>query len=238
MEKEEKKNKKFIHLIIGACFLLAFLIFTILVKYIDVSAIGPNSSSVGFATINEFVHNLFGVHMTVYNITDWMGVIPIAIGLCFAVIGVIQWIKRKHFLQVDPFIFGLGILYIVTFGIYMLFNYLVINYRPVLINNVLEPSYPSSTTMLAIVFLISFLFEIKYLINNKKIRIAIIVSSLLTMAFMVIGRLVSGVHWFTDIFASILISVALIEFYLFLSLFLKEKLTKRDDSIDTKTHLE
>ena len=44
------------------------IIYTLLVKYIDVQEIGPNDSLVGFATINNFMFNLTGVNMLWYDI--------------------------------------------------------------------------------------------------------------------------------------------------------------------------
>ena len=137
----KKKNQK--NLGIAICMLIAFVMWTVAIRFVDVQAIGPQESSVGFATINQFVHNLTGLHMSLYTITDWLGLVPLMFVMGFGTLGLIQWIKRKHLLKVDYSILVLGGFYIVVMAAYVLFEVLVINYRPVLINGILEASYPS-----------------------------------------------------------------------------------------------
>ena len=142
------QKRKIISVSVAIVFTLAFVCWTALISFIDVQAIGPQNSKVGFATVNEFFHRLTGVNMSLYIITDWLGLVPIAFAFGFAILGLVQWIKRKSLRKVDYSLFVLGGFYIVVFLIYLLFEFVVINYRPVLINNYLEASYPSSTTML------------------------------------------------------------------------------------------
>ena len=142
----EKKNRRLFF--VGVDLLAAFVLWTVLVCFIDVGIIGPRESSVGFATLNGYVHDLTGVNMCLYVITDWFGLVPIGVVFGFAVLGLAQWIKRKSLLKVDPSILMLGGFYIVVMAVYVLFEMLTLNYRPVLINGILEASYPSSTTML------------------------------------------------------------------------------------------
>ena len=134
--------------IASICLLTAFMLWTTAICFVDVRAIGPQGSSVGFACINSFVHNLTGVHFGLYNITDWFGLVPIFVCMGFGVFGFVQWIKRKSICKVDYDILVLGGFYIVTIVAYLCFESVVINYRPVLINGYLEVSYPSSTTLL------------------------------------------------------------------------------------------
>ena len=65
MKKQSKRD-----LLLAICMLVTFLLWTVAIRFIDVQAIGPRESTVGFATINRFVHNLIGVHMSMYTITD------------------------------------------------------------------------------------------------------------------------------------------------------------------------
>lgn len=189
-----------------ACTLLAsFALWTLLISTVDVQTIGPRDSAVGFATVNGFIHRLFGVHMTLYVITDWLGFVPVAVGFGFAVWGLVQWIKRKNILKVDRSILVLGGFYIVTLVAYLLFEEVVINYRPVLIGGYLEASYPSSTTLLVLCVM-----PTAAIFSKNKIIKGIIYGF---MAFMVIGRLASGVHWFTDIMGGILLSAGLVYLY-------------------------
>ncbi|MBR2403687.1 MAG: phosphatase PAP2 family protein [Lachnospiraceae bacterium] len=193
--------------------LSAFLLWTAAIQFIDVGAIGPQESTVGFATINRFVHNLTGVHMSLYTITDWLGLVPLMFVMGFGILGLVQWIKRKHLLKVDYNILVLGGFYIVVMAVYVIFEMVVVNYRPVLINGYLEASYPSSTTMLVMCVMPTAIMQFNVRIKNdvfKRCVTSVIISFII---FMVIGRLVSGVHWFTDIVGGALLSAGLVLLY-------------------------
>lgn len=204
----KKKNQK--NFCIAICMLIAFVMWTVAIRFVDVQAIGPQESSVGFATINQFVHNLTGVHMSLYTITDWLGLVPLMFVMGFGTLGLIQWIKRKHLLKVDYSILVLGGFYIVVMVAYVLFEVLVINYRPVLINGILEASYPSSTTMLVMCVMPTAIMQFDTRIKNDVLKRCVTYPITAFIIFMVIGRLVSGVHWFTDIIGGALFSTGLV----------------------------
>ena len=206
-----KRNKTI--LLTSIALFIAFALWTALICIVDVSPIGPNNSMVGFATLNNAVHSLTGVNMTLYVITDWLGFVPIITAFCFAVLGLIQLIKRKSILRVDRSIIALGIFYVAVITTYILFEYVVINYRPVLINGYLEASYPSSTTMLTLTVMITAIMQLQDRIKNKVLKNAITLIIALFTAFMVIGRILSGVHWITDIIGGAIISYALVLIY-------------------------
>ena len=208
----DKKNTKK-YFIFGAISFVLFAILTLLVKTVDVKPIGPNSSEIGLSGINTYFRDLIGVNMTLYNITDWAGVVAIFVALGFAILGLVQWIKRKSILKVDGSILLLGVFYILVFGAYVFFEFQVINRRPVLINGILEASYPSSTTMLAMCVLPTAMMQFHRLIKNAKARNTTNFLCGMFTAFMVIGRLVCGVHWFTDILGGLIFSVAIILLY-------------------------
>ncbi len=193
--------------------LIAFVMWTVAIRFIDVQAIGPQESSVGFATINQFVHNLTCVHMSLYTITDWLGLVPLMFVMGFGTLGLIQWIKRKHLLKVDYSILVLGGFYIVVMAAFVLFEVLVINYRPVLIDGILEASYPSSTTMLVMCVMPTAIMQFDTRIKNDVLKRCVTYAITAFIVFMVIGRLVSGVHWFTDIIGGALLSTGLVLMY-------------------------
>ena len=195
------------------CLLAAFMLWTAAICLLDVRAIGPQGSSVGFAGINGFVHNLTGVHWGLYYITDWLGLVPIFVCMGFSILGLIQWIKRKSICKVDYDILVLGGFYIVTIAVYLLFESVVINYRPVLINGYLGASYPSSTTMLVMCVMPTAIMQLGSRIKSKALRNIVAVSIITFITFMVIGRLFSGVHWFTDIVGGTLLSTGLVMMY-------------------------
>ena len=207
----KKKNKK--TLVLGASLLSAFVLWTVLVRFVDVQMIGPEESSVGFATLNGYVHNLIGVNMSLYTITDWLGLVPIGVAFGFAVLGLVQWIKRKSLLKVDRSILTLGGFYIIVMAVYLLFEMVVINYRPVLINGYLEASYPSSTTMLVMCVMPTAIIQFRTRIKNDLLRRCVMFTITVFIAFMVIGRLVSGVHWITDIIGGALVSTGIVLMY-------------------------
>lgn len=211
-----KKSTKISLIVSGASF-LAFVAWTVLVKFIDVRAIGPEGSSVGLATLNNAIRNLIGNNMSLYTITDWLSLIPFGFMLFFAVLGLVQWIKRKSFAKVDFSILVLGGFYVLLMSIYLLFEYLVINYRPVLIDGVLEASYPSSTTMLVLCVMTTTAIQLYDRIKCRVIRVTVISIISEFSAFMVIGRVISGVHWFSDIIGGTLISIALVTLYFAMS---------------------
>lgn len=207
------KRKAISQFVFGGILLVLFVLFTWSLTFMDVQPIGPKGSSVAYASINTVVHNLFGVNMTLYSITDWAGVVAIFVAIGFAILGMAQWIKRKHICKVDRSILALGVFYILVFGTYVFFELHVINRRPVLINGILEASYPSSTTMLAMCVLPTAMMQFHQLIRNQRVRKTVNFLCGLFTAFMVIGRLISGVHWFTDIFGGLLFSIAMVMLY-------------------------
>ena len=218
----EKKNKK--TLVWGAGLLAIFVLWTVLVCLVDVQAVGPEGSSVGFATLNSFVHDLTGVNFSLYIITDWLGLVPFGVAFGFAILGLVQWIKRKSFFKVDRSILALGGFYTVVMSVYVLFEMVVINYRPTLIDGYLEVSYPSSTTMLVMCVMPTAMMQLRARIKNDVLRRCVMVTIAVFTAFMVIGRIVSGVHWITDIIGGAILSTGLVMlYYLVCDLEKKEK---------------
>ena len=151
--------------------------------------------------------------MPLYTITDWLGLVPFGVVIGFALLGFVQWIKRKHLLKVDCNILVLGGFYIIVMVVYVLFEMFVVNYRPVLINGYLEASYPSSTTMLVMCVMPTAILQFNARIKNDVLKRCI--SSAITsfIVFMIIGRIISGVHWFTDIVGGALLSAGLVLMY-------------------------
>jgi len=202
-------NQKTRNFFISTILILLSVIFTILVTVVDVKTIGVNGSSIGLATLNQFVFNITGVNMIWYHITDWLGLIPVFMAFIYAAYGLIQLIKRKSIFKVDKEIILLGIFYIIVIFLYIFFENFIINYRPILMNGFIEASYPSSHTLMTICICGSSIMVNKKLFNNKFAKIVNILSLIIIM-ITVIGRLISGVHWFTDIIGGIFISIALL----------------------------
>ena len=211
------------NLLFSILFLFLAILFTILVQVVDVQAIGPNGSLVGFATINQLVFDTLKTNDTLYHLTEWVGILPIFIALLYALVGFWELIKAKDLRKVDKNLLSLAVFYIVVIGVYVLFEIYEVNYRPILMDGVLEASYPSSHTMMAICICGSSLFISKRIFKTQFAK-GLNLLSILVMIFLVVGRLVSGVHWFTDILGGILISGALLMiFYTVIDSFKEEK---------------
>ena len=204
------QTKRFL---ISLGFFAAFTLWTVALGFVDVQTIGPNDTAVGFATLNGFVHNLTGVCMPIYTITDWLGLVPVGIGFAFAILGLCQWISRRHILKVDFSILMLGLFYLLMLGVYLLFESVVINYRPVLIYGYLEVSYPSSTTLLTLCVMPTTLWQLRRRIHHPLFYCVVQVVCVLFMVFMVGGRLLAGVHWLTDIVGGGLLAAGIVSLY-------------------------
>ena len=220
--------------VVSSGLLILFVLYTVAISRMDVRPIGPGGSSVGFAALNEWLHQLFGVNMLLYTITDWAGIPALLIAVGFAAFGALQLVKRKSLLRVDTSILVLGGFYLVVFLAYVFFEFYVVNYRPVLINGFLEASYPSSTTMLVLCILPTAMMQLHSRVKSKRTRVALHALCALFTAFMVVGRLLSGVHWFTDIVGGMLLSAALVMLYYSANqLFQKNSCEETDHDADT-----
>ena len=207
-----KKNGKTL-LIFGIMLVVAFSIWTLLIQIVDVQPIGQNETVIGFATFNHWFHKLTGVHMTIYTITDWLGLVPLCICMIFSGIGFIKLVKRRNFFKVDYDITFLWIYYVIVILGYLAFEMIPINYRPILIEEIMEASYPSSTTLLVLSVIPTLIYQVNRRLENAIAKKVISILAISFSAFMVIGRLVSGVHWFTDIVGSIVLSASLFSIY-------------------------
>ena len=201
----KKKN-----LIVSEILIVCSIIYTILVKLVDVKSIGPEGSSVGFSKLNSFISKLIGVNMNWYKITKYLGYLAICVILVYALIGFIELIKRKSIIKVDREIIGLGVFCFVVLCIYIFFEKCVINYRPILMEGVLDASYPSSHTMLALCFCGAAIMVNNKLYNDFKYKKIINILLLTLMFIIVVGRVISGVHWISAIIGAIIISSALL----------------------------
>ena len=193
--------------------LIAFVLWTVLLCTVDVQPIGPQGSYVGLATLNGAVHSFFEVNMLLYTVTDWFALVPLAVVCSFALLGVCQWVRRKRLRLVDRSVLVLGVFYLVVMAVFLLFEIFAINYRPVLIDGALEASYPSSTTMLVACVMPTALMQLRTHVRSRLLLRCMRVLTAAFVAFMIAARLLSGVHWLTDIIGAGLISTGLVLLY-------------------------
>ena len=229
-KKIDSKSKKMFGITAGL--FLLFIVFTLMVLVVDVQPIGPEESKVGFATINQSVFGCLSVNLLWYEITDWLGLIAVLFALGFAVLGLVQLIKRKNLWKVDYEIILLGMFYILVAVIYLFFEIAIVNYRPVMMDNSLEASYPSSHAMIVICIMATAMIEFRKLFADKKaLRTVLYAVSTAIILITVIGRLLSGVHWFTDIIAGVLLSSALVMLYYSSVIYIDEKQKEKEGSV-------
>ena len=208
MKEKQKRD-----LLAGAGLLLGFAVWTFLIQMVDVQAVGPNGTEVGLAALNVWFHQLTGVHIALYTVTDWLGLIPVGVCLCFAMLGLAQWIRRRRLVRVDADILLLGVYYVLVILAYLVFEMIPINYRPILIDGRLEASYPSSTTLLVLSVMPTLAFQTDRRSKSPLLRRAARAFALAFSIWMVAGRLIAGVHWATDIIGAVLLSSGLFLLY-------------------------
>ena len=198
---------------VGLILIVVFVFWTILIQTVDVQPVGVNGTVVGFATLNCSFHNMTGVNMTIYHITDWLGLVPLFCCMIYGAVGFVQLLQRKSLLKVDIDILLLGVYYVIVIFGYLIFEMIPINYRPILIDGRMEVSYPSSTTLLVSSVMPTVIFQIDRRIKNRVVRRIITSSTILFSLFMLIGRTIAGVHWLTDIIGSVFLSAGLFLIY-------------------------
>ena len=188
------------------------VILVILIKTVDVAPIGPNGTSIGLSHLNQAIHDAIGINQGIYTITEIGGILAIVVVAVFAIMGLVQWIQRKKLMKVDRELLVLGGLYVILGFLYVFFNKVAINYRPVIMPGEVLPesSFPSSHSMLGCTVMGSaYLLVDRYVKNPTAVKV-LHVLCIINMIVIVGGRFLSGVHWFTDILGGILISIALI----------------------------
>ena len=200
-------------LVTGTALLVAFVLWTALVQLVDVRPVGQSGTDVGFATFNTWFHGVTSVHMGIYTVTDWLGLVPIAVCLCFGVLGAVQLVSRRSLFRVDSDLLLLGAYYVVVILCYLAFEMVPINYRPIPIDGIMEASYPSSTTLLVLSVMPTLKFQVDRRVKCPAARSAATAFAVTFSALMVLGRLVAGVHWATDIVGAVLLADGLFVLY-------------------------
>jgi len=202
------------YIIAGICMIL-FLLLILLLKTVDVAVYGPYDLEIGLSTINNAFHNFTGVNIFLYKATNGLGYLGFITGGVFAVVGLVQWISRKNILKVDREVLAMGILFVVAILIYLFFEKVIVNYRPIILpdGDGPEASFPSSHTMLALSVFGSVIMILSKYVKNRSVCILLKIVAMLLIAVVIIGRLFCGAHWLTDIIGAILLGVTLLELY-------------------------
>jgi undecaprenyl-diphosphatase len=217
MSKNNSKSKISTFVLLSIVMLVTFSLYTLCVAVVDVQAIGPKDgvkqTMVGFADINGKFRDAIGHNFTFLKISDILGYLALATAGGFGLLGLLQLIKGKSLKKVDGDLYILAGFYVVIGMAYLLFEKLVINYRPLVMDGGIEPSYPSSHTVLAITFLYAAIIMLGRRIKDKKIMTIVRIILIAMMIAIILLRLFSGVHWLTDIIGGVMLSVFLISIY-------------------------
>ena len=205
---------------------LIAVVFTVLVKIVDVGFVSSTGSLVGFSSVNIPFSQKFGFNPIFYKVSEVLGYLIFLVIAVFAFIGCYQLIKRKSLMKVDKDLYALAITYVFTFALYIFFDkVLVINLRPIIMagESIAEPSFPSSHTLLAVSVLGTAISECGK-IRRKSFRVSLVIVLAILMGATVLSRLFSRVHSVTDIIPGILRSEVMMTLYqLFSALFSKEE---------------
>lgn len=197
----------------AAVVLLLFVLFTVCLTGVDLRPVGPENSYVGFASLNDWVFKHLGTSSLWDKITDIIALAAMALAAVFGATGIWQWIKGKSLKAVDPCLIVLGIFYIMMAAFYLAFEFIVINYRPVLVDGALEASYPSSHTFVTLFIFFSALPVTNRLVKNQSRRMWINVTLILLSIIMVVGRVLSGMHWTSDVVGAFLLALGMALLY-------------------------
>jgi len=198
---------------LGCLLITGFLVWTWMIQNIDVQPVGVNETEIGFAALNRWFHELTGVHMKLYTFTDWLALITVFVCMIFAGMGFVQLIRRRSLRKVDKDIIILGVYYVIVILGYLIFEMYPVNYRPIFIEGRMEASYPSSTTLLVLSVMPTLIEQVNRRMKDGLLRKTVKSSVILFSVFMVMGRLISGVHWFTDIVGAIILSTGMFFIY-------------------------
>lgn len=194
-------------LCLGSIFALLFVVLVFLLKFADVS------EQVGLSSLNRSFYKTFPFNENLYRISNCLGYLAILFGLVFAFYGFMQLVRTKKLLSVDRRILLLGILYVLTGLFYLVFTKVNINMRPVLVDGVNKPSFPSSHSILFTVVFLSCALNSNILFSNEKLSVVYSVLCIVLACLGVVLRALCGVHWFTDSLGGVFFGLSLLEFY-------------------------
>lgn len=221
-----KENKKYF-ITAGVMFVL-FIIFTILVSLVDVQAIGPQNSEVGFATINGKIASSIQYNESIYKLSEVLGYFAILTVGIFGLFGVMQLFIKKGFTKVDKDLYILAAMYAGVLVCYVIFEKVIINYRPVILEEGLEASYPSSHTMMSVAFMLAAIQQFSMRLKDSIVKKIILVACFVIGAAIIVTRFLAGVHWLTDIIGGVLLASAwFMLYYSIIRTIYKDKFTKK-----------
>lgn len=195
---------------LGVAFFTLFVVFTLVVAFVDVD-------QVGLSHLNRFFWQHLGKNQVWKRVTDVLGYVTILGALGMVVWQIVQWVQRKSWRKVDWNLWCFDIVCAGLVAVYALFEFVVVNYRPEMVNGVWKASYPSSHAMLFATILPLLIWQVWRYLKSKPLRMVLTVVLAVLLVVGLVGRMLSGVHWFTDILAGVIVSCSLLSFYMVLA---------------------
>lgn len=192
-------RKQKIWLVLSVVSLVAFVVWTLVVAFVDVD-------QVGLSHLNQWFWQRCGKHEVWEQITKWLGYLCILAVVGLVAWQIVQWVRRKSLWRVDKNLLFFDVIGIIFFALYIFFEIVIVNYRPLLDNGVAKASYPSTHTLLFATVLPLLIWQVWHYLKNRPWRIVLTVLLTIVLAVGIVGRLFSGVHWFTDIVAGVIAS--------------------------------
>ena len=225
--------KKYQYLLIPAIFLVAFVVFTILVKTVDVDYLALGNYKIGFKSFNyETQSKILDMarQSPMKKLSDVLLYVSIGSCLIYVVIGIYQLIKTKSLFKVNYRLYMLALTYVSIAVIYFIFEILKINYSPDLTNG-LKASYPSSHVFIGATLICVNIYAAMEMLNmneeNKWLRTVGYIAGLVICVALIVSRTLSAKHWATDIIASVILTGFIVS--LFIALYNKFFVTKKED---------
>lgn len=220
-------KKHIINFSITAALFVVFAVFTIIAKFVDTSLVLTTNTKIGLSSINKPIFDSIKISDAWGTVSTVLFLVAALVALALIVIGVREFIKTKQLSKVNHKILFLIGLYMLTVFFYFLFEILIVNYRPLLDEGLAKASYPSSHTLLVCVVCLSACFIVPDYIKNKPLKITCISLLILISLLTPITRMLAGMHWFSDIIGSLLLSAALVMCYYSTTCLVKKSNTEK-----------
>lgn len=209
-------------IVAGVCLAL-FAVLTASALFIDVAPIGPQGSSVGLSSINGAVFATLGSNDLADKTSDLLLVLSVLVCGAFAALGLTQLARTRSLSGVDPALIRLALAYLTLAVLYVGFEFVTLNYAPVLDEGQLKSSFPSSHTLATVAVFAMSPITLRALganpqTTNPKLcnpatpSIAGAMSAVFILAAVVL-RVLSGQHWLTDVIAGVLLALCVTALY-------------------------
>ena len=158
--------------------------------------------------------------------TDIILIASFAILTVFVILGLYQWITRKSLKKVDKSLLCFPIPLALLAAVYVIFDkFIILNTRP---NGSGEPSFPSTHVMIvATIFFLSAIALPKY-IKSKTASILLDIIMLALIVLTCVGRVLSDMHWLTDVIGGLAFAVFFAAVYYFCYRITKKKSKKEE----------